>query len=79
MWLVPGGVSLVAAGKAEVFLFTHIPLLNPLPEVFDGLGVYEGRLFPVSLLKDLALVPELNDCLGIGVERSDGRRHAAGK
>lgn len=24
-----GGVSLVAAGEAEVFLFTHIPLLNP--------------------------------------------------
>lgn len=79
MWLVPGRVSLVAAGKAEVFLFTHVPLLNPLPEVFDGLRIYERRLLPVSLLKDLALMPELNDCLGIGVECSDRCRHAAGK
>ena len=52
---------------------------GPLPEVLDGLRVYEGRLLPVALLKDLALVPELNDRLGVGVERGDRGCHAAGK
>lgn len=48
-------------------------------EVVEGFLVEEGLFFTETLLEELALVPELDDCLRVGVERGDGGGHAAGE
>lgn len=48
-------------------------------EVVVGLLVQVALLLAEALLEQLPLVPELDDRLGVGVERGDGGRHAAGE
>lgn len=45
----------------------------------EGFLVDEGLLLTETLLKELALVPELDDRLGVGVQSGDGGGHAAGE
>jgi len=48
-------------------------------EVVEGVRVEEGAVVAETLLEQLAPVAELDDRLGVGVERGDRRRHAAGE
>lgn len=45
----------------------------------EGLLFQESPVLVEALLEQLALVPELDDGLRVGVERGDGGRHAAGE
>lgn len=48
-------------------------------EVVEGFLVEEGLFLTETLLEELALVSELDDSLGVGVERGNGGGHAAGE
>lgn len=54
-------------------------LEGTVPEVVESLLVQVVLLLTQALLKQLALVPELDHCLGVGVEGGDGGGHAAGE
>lgn len=54
-------------------------LEGAVPEVVEGLLVQVVLLLAEALLEELALVPELDHRLGVGVERGDGGGHAAGE
>lgn len=54
-------------------------LQRAVPEVVEGLLVQVVLLLAEALLKELPLVPELDDRLGVGVEGGDGGGHAAGE
>lgn len=54
-------------------------LQRAVPEVVEGLLVQVVLLLAEALLEELALVPELDDRLGVGVEGGDGGGHAAGE
>lgn len=48
-------------------------------EVVESLLVEKGLFLSKTLLEELALVPELDGRLGVGVERGDGGSHATGE
>lgn len=54
-------------------------LEGTVPEVVEGLLVQVVLLLAQALLEQLALVPELDHRLGVGVEGGDGGSHAAGE
>lgn len=71
-----------AMGVAVAWVQVHRArdgLHRAILEVVEGLLVKEGLFFTKTLLEELALVPELDDRLRVGVERGDGGGHAAGE
>lgn len=54
-------------------------LEGAVPEVVESLLVQVVLLLAQALLEQLPLVSELDHCLGVGVEGSDGGGHAAGE